>query len=260
MLVEWSHAGPTFLAALLASTVECIEALTVVLAVGTVRGWRSALAGSALALIVLLVIVAIAGTALTRIPLGLMQLVVGVLLLLFGLRWLHKAILRAAGIIAKHDEAGIYARQRDTLRHAAGRSDGWDAVAFAVAFKSVTLEGTEVVFIVLALTAGSPGLLLPASLGALTALAVVIALGIIVHRPLARVPENALKFVVGILLTAFGTFWCGEGLHMTWPGGDWAILWLVAGYLACAAITIPLCRQRNTLHGASNTHRPETRP
>lgn len=243
MLVNWTHVGPTVVAAFLASLVEFVEALTVVLAVGVVRGWRGALMGSGAATLVLLAIIAILGPALTRIPLGTVQLVVGVLLLLFGLRWLRKAILRAAGVIALHDEAAIYDKQAQALRRQ-GASGGWDKIAFATAFKITMLEGIEVVFIVIALGAGGIGLLLPASFGALAALAVVVALGIVVHRPLSRIPENTLKFVVGVLLSAFGTFWVGEGLGLTWPGQDWSILGLIAGYLVVASIVVPMCRGR----------------
>ncbi|HET7266511.1 MAG TPA: hypothetical protein VFJ15_00215 [Oleiagrimonas sp.] len=232
------------MAAFLASTVEFIEALTVVLAVGTVRGWRGTLLGSGAAVGVLLLVVALLGSALTRIPLDAIRVVVGTLLLLFGLRWLHKAILRGAGVIARHDEAKIYTREQQALRGMTGNADGWDKVAFALAFKSVLLEGTEVVFIVLALAAGGAGLLWPASIGALAALAVVGLLGFAIHRPLSRIPENTLKFVVGVLLSAFGTFWTGEGLGVLWPGGDWAIGGLVAGYLIVACVAVALCRQR----------------
>jgi len=243
MLVNWTHTGPTVVAAFLASLVEFVEALTVVLAVGVVRGWRGALMGSGAATLVLLAIIAILGPALMRIPLGMVQLVVGTLLLLFGLRWLRKAILRAAGVIALHDEAAIYNKQAQALRRE-GASAGWDKIAFATAFKITMLEGIEVVFIVIALGAGGIGLLLPASFGALAALAVVVALGLIVHRPLSRIPENTLKFVVGVLLSAFGTFWVGEGLGLTWPGQDWSILGLIAGYLLVATIVVPTCRGR----------------
>lgn len=244
MLINWTHVGPTVVAAFLASMVEFVEALTVVLAVGVVRGWRGALMGSGAAMLVLLAIIAILGPALTRIPLGVVQLAVGALLLLFGLRWLRKAILRASGVIAMHDEAAIYDRQSQALRQGRTTGKGWDKLAFATAFKIVMLEGTEVVFIVIALGAGGIGLLLPASFGALAALVIVVALGIVVHRPLSRIPENTLKFVVGVLLSAFGTFWVGEGLGLAWPGQDWSILGLIAGYLVIASIIVPLCRER----------------
>lgn len=242
MSLNWAHAGPTILAAFLASLVEFVEALTVVLAVGSVRGWRSALTGSAVAVAVLLALIAVLGPALTRIPLDAIQFVVGALLLLFGLRWLRKAILRAAGVLPLHDEADIFARQTDAMRKLGGGGGGWDKIVFSTAFHITMLEGVEVVFIVVAIGAGGEGLLLPASLGALAALLVVLALGVAIHRPLANVPENALKFVVGVLLAAFGTFWVGEGMGLDWPGADWSILALIAGYLATALLAVPLCR------------------
>ena len=239
---NWAHAGPSILAAFLASLVEFVEALTVVLAVGSVRGWRSALTGSAVAVAVLLALIAVLGTTLTRVPLDLIQLVVGTLLLLFGLRWLRKAVLRSAGIIPFHDEAAAFAAQTETMRQLARSSGGWDEIAFATAFQITMLEGTEVVFIVIAIGAGGTGLLLPASMGALAALLVVVALGLLLHRPLANVPENALKFTVGVLLSAFGTFWVGEGMGLAWPGADWSILALIAGFVTTALVAVPLCR------------------
>lgn len=230
------------LASFLAALVECVEALTVVLAVGAVRGWRSALAGSATGLLVLLLLVVLLGRALARIPLHQFQLVVGALLLLFGMRWLRKAVLRAAGVLAQHDEAAIYQREMRALRGQAVATHAWDRLAFMASFKITMLEGIEVVFIVLAIGAGRPGLLWPASLGALAALLVVATLGLAVHRPLARVPENTLKFAVGVLLSAFGTFWCGEGMGYAWPGGDWSIPGLVGGFLVVSVLCMPWCR------------------
>jgi uncharacterized membrane protein len=171
--------------------------------------------------------------------------VVGVLLLLFGLRWLRKAILRSAGQIPMHDEAAAFAKNSASLLKLPS-TGGWDRVAFATAFQIVMLEGTEVVFIVVAIGAGGVGLLLPASFGAIAALLTVVALGFALHRPLANVPENKLKFVVGVLLSAFGTFWVGEGAHFLWPGGDWSILGLVIGYFAIAMMTVALTRSRAT--------------
>jgi len=244
-MIDWAHAGPSFVAAFLASLVEFIEALTVVLAVGTVRGWRPALLGTALGLAVLFLLVVILGPALALIPLDTVQLVVGTLLLLFGLRWLRKAILRAAGVIALHDEEEAFAAETALLRQGAIIDRTWDKLAITTAFKIVMLEGIEVVFIVIAIGAAG-GLLVPASVGAVAALILVVALGIVLHRPLARIPENALKFAVGVLLCAFGAFWVGEGIGVAWPGADWSILALIAGFLAVALFTVPLCR------GASN--------
>ena len=241
--IAWTHDGPSILAAFLASAVEFVEALTVILAVGTVRGWRDTLLGAAAALVLLLVAVAIFGATLARVPLGILQLLIGALLLLFGLRWLRKAILRAAGVIPFRDEAKAFASQLTAMRRqqAAG---GWDGIAFGTAFQITVLEGIEVVFIVVAIGAGGSGLLLPASLGALAALLLVSALGVLVRRPLSLVPENSLKFVVGVLLSAFGTFWFAEGAGISWPGSDWSILALVAGFLAVALLAVRLCRAR----------------
>jgi uncharacterized membrane protein len=240
-------------ASFLASLVECVEALTVVLAVGSVRGWRSALVGSAAAVGILLLLIAGLGRALTCVPLQALQLVIGVLLLLFGLRWLRKAILRSAGQIPIHDEEAAFAKNSASMRRLPG-TGRWDRVALATAFQIVMLEGTEVVFIVVAVGAGGVGLLLPASLGAIAALVVVIAFGFALHRPLANVPENKLKFVVGVLLSAFGTFWVGEGADFIWPGGDWLIFGLVLGYFVIAILTVALCRGKtNLMESAVNT-------
>ncbi|WP_216856791.1 COG4280 domain-containing protein [Acidisoma sp. S159] len=252
--IGWAHAGPSILAAFLASLVEFVEALTVVLAIGSVRGWRDALLGTAAALGVMLVLVVALGGALTRIPLGDIQLVVGALLLLFGLRWLRKAILRSAGVIPLHDETAAYGKEVEMMRKHRVQSGGWDRIAFAGAFQITMLEGTEVVFIVIAIGAGGAGLLLPASFGALAALLVVIVLGLAVHRPLANVPENMLKFVVGVLLSAFGSFWFGEGVGVVWPGADWSILALVAGFLAVALLAVPLCRAQTAARPAITTN------
>jgi Ca2+/H+ antiporter, TMEM165/GDT1 family len=241
-MIDWAHVGPSVLAAFLASLVEFVEALTVVLAVGTVRGWRPALAGTGLALAVLAALVLALGPALQRIPLDAVQLAVGLLLLLFGMRWLRKAILRAAGAIPLHDETAAFAKETAALAQGPrGAIGAWDAVAVTTSFKIVMLEGIEVVFIVVAIGAAG-GLIVPASLGALAALIVVVLLGVALHRPLAQIPENALKFAVGVLLTAFGTFWLGEGIGVEWPGADWSILALVAAFLIAAVLTVPMCR------------------
>jgi uncharacterized membrane protein len=235
--------GTTLLVAFLASIVECVEALTVVLAVGSVRGWPSALAGTASALVTLAAIVAALGPALTRIPLHLIQLAIGAMILLFGLRWLRKAILRSARLIALHDEATAFAKNTAALRgNILVEKPRWDKLAFATAFNITMLEGTEVVFIVIALGAGGRELMWTASLGAVAALLAIVALGLALHRPLARVPENTLKFIVGVLLSAFGTFWVGEGSHIAWPGGDLSIPVLMAAYLVLALALVPLCR------------------
>jgi uncharacterized membrane protein len=243
MDIRWAHAAPSVLAAFVASLVECVEALTIVLAIGSVRGWRSALGGSGTALILLLTIVAAVGPALARIPIGIVQITVGTLLLLFGMRWLRKAILRAVGVVPLHDETAAFAKETARLR-ALGGGGRLDVAAALASFQITMLEGIEVVFIVLAIGAGGAGLLAPASLGALAALLLVLVLGLAIHRPLASIPENSLKFVVGILLSAFGTFWVGEGLGISWPGADWAILGLAIGFLFTASLTIWLCRRK----------------
>lgn len=239
----WTHVGPSIAAAFLASLVEFVEALTVVLAVGTVRGWRPALTGTGLGLGVLALLVVALGPALAYIPIEIVRLVVGVLLLLFGLRWLRKAILRAGGVIPLHDEEAAFHAETSVLRQGGRLGRGWDLIGIATAFKTVVLEGLEVVFIVIAVGAAG-GLLIPASLGAAAALVLVVMLGVLLHRPLARIPENALKFAVGVLLAAFGSFWTGEGIGIEWPGGDWAILGLVAGFLAVALASVATCRAR----------------
>ncbi len=240
--MQWTSVGPVVLASFMASMVEFVEALTIVLAVGVVRGWRSALLGTAASLATLVVLVLALGPSLAQIPLHLVQLVVGTLLLLFGLRWLRKAVLRASGVLALHDEAKAFAEETEALRRL-GNAGGQaiDKIAFATSYKIVMLEGIEVVFIVIAIGAGGP-LLLPAAAGALLALVVVVLLGLWLHKPLAHVPENALKFGVGVMLAAFGTFWVGEGVGIAWPGADWALLVLIAAFLLVAAALVPVCR------------------
>jgi uncharacterized membrane protein len=240
---HWMHVGPSVLAAFLASLVEFVEALTIVLAVGTVRGWRPALIGTFAGAGALVAVVLLFGPALQKIPITTLQLVVGVLLLLFGIRWLRKAVLRSANIIGFHDESAIFAKETAQLRQGglvqAARLD-W--VAVAATFKAVVLEGLEVVFIVIAIGAAGT-MLMPASLGAAAAGIVVITVGIMLHRPLARVPENTLKFTVGILLSAFGVFWIGEGLRFTWPGQDAFLFVLAAGFLAASLLGVSLARR-----------------
>ena len=242
--MSWLHASTAFVAAFLASLVECVEALTIVLAVGTTRGWRPALLGAASSAIFLVILVAIFGPALGRVPITTLQLVVGILLLLFGIRWLRKAILRAAGVIATHDEAKIYEEETALMREAgtAPARSSFDTIAFLACFKAVALEGLEVSFTVIAIGAG--GSLLVASLGAALAAVLVILLGIALHRPLSRVPENTLKFTVGIMLTAFGIFWIGEGLALPWPGEDLALLAMIALLLLFSALGVRIARTR----------------
>ena len=236
------HAAGVALPAFLASLVEFVEALTVVLAVGATRGLRSALYGSLAAAITLALVVALFGPALGRVPLGTLQLIVGVLLLFFGMRWLRKAILRYAGTIALHDETAIYAKEVSALGGKPREARGIDRIGFAVAYKAVALEGLEVVFIVIAVGATGAALL-PAIVGAALAGAVVIGAGVMLAAPLARVPENALKLCVGIMLSAFGTFWAGEGAGVAWPAEDLSLPLLIAGFALAAAIAFAIARR-----------------
>jgi uncharacterized membrane protein len=234
---------PAVTAAFLASLVEAVEALTIVLAVATVRGWRPAGLGAVAGLVALALIVLAFGPLLNRVPLNLLQIGIGILLLLFGMRWLRKAVLRAAGSIPLHDEAAAFANEMADLREQARRHEGrLDWFAGLASFKATLLEGTEVVFVVIA--AGAGGFLIPASVGALIACALVMMAGFILHRPLARVPENTLKFAVGVMLSAFGIFWTGEGLGVPWPGEDLAILAFTALFLAVAVAATALARHQ----------------
>jgi Ca2+/H+ antiporter, TMEM165/GDT1 family len=227
-----------------ASFVEAVEVLTIVLAVGLARGWRPALTGAAAALAALALIVVVLGPLLGAVPLHALQFVVGVLLLLFGLRWLRKAILRAIGVIALHDEDAAFARETRELTEAERRRPNeFDWIAGAAAFKAVLLEGIEVVFIVIAVGAAR-GLLGLASAGALAACVMVAAIGAAIHRPLAHAPENGLKFAVGVMLSAFGLFWTGESLGVAWPGGDAAILAFIALFLAVALSLVGFLKPR----------------
>lgn len=237
--MTWTALFPTITAAFLASLVEVVEAFTIVLAVGITRGWRPALTGSALALGVLVLIVLIFGPVLALIPIGALRFTVGCLLILFGLRWLRKAILRAAGWIPLHDEALAFARETDELKALAAERRA-DVMAATAAFKAVLLEGVEVVFIVIAVGAAH-GQTFWAGMGALAAVVLVLILGAVVHRPLVQVPENTLKFVVGLMLCAFGVFWTGEGLGAAWPGEDLALVWIFALFLVFALGAVRLC-------------------
>src|SRR6516165_794178 len=241
--MTWSIAAPAVMAAFLASLVEVVEAFTIVLAVATLRGWRPAALGTIAGLAVLAGIVLLLGPLLNRIPLHSLQLAIGILLLLFGMGWLRKASLRAAGIIPLHDEDAIFAAETAQLDQQARRQQrNLDWVAGIGATKAVVLEGLEVVFIVIAVGAGR-GLLMPAGLGALAAGVLVLGAGAVIHRPLSRVPENALKFGVGVMLSAFGVFWTGEGLGIAWPGQDLALLLFAALFLAAGLVGAALARR-----------------
>src|SRR5205807_1312749 len=226
--------------AFLSSLVEAVEALTIVLSVATVRGWKPAGLGALAGIGTLALIVILLGPFLDLVPLHALQLTIGVLLLLFGMRWLRKAILRAAGVIALHDETAVFAAETAALRAHTQRLD-W--LAGLASYKAMLLEGLEVVFVVIAVGAGR-GLLVPASIGALAACALVAVIGLVVHRPLARVPENALKFTVGVMLSAFGLFWTGEGFGVAWPGADLAILAFIALLLGTALACVALLKGR----------------
>jgi uncharacterized membrane protein len=226
-------------AVFLACAVEMVEALTIVVAVGTTRSWRSALEGVVVAVLALTVLVAIFGPALVKVPLSSLRLVVGSVLLIFGLQWLRKAILRSTGYKAKHDEDVIFTETVAELTNATGNRD---RLAFIMSFKGVFLEGLEVVVTVLALGASSHQLGL-ASLAAGVALVMVAVVGAIVAKQLSGVPENAMKMAVGIMLVSYGTFWSGEGLKISWPGNDLMIPMLVLAYAVFSWILIAILKQ-----------------
>ena len=239
--LDWLHAGPVAAAAFLASAVEAVEAATIVLAAGVTRGWRSALGGAAAALAALAALVLAFGAALAAVPIAALQLAVGSLLLLFGMRWLRKAILRQAGVIDRRDEVQIYARERRALA-GQGSTAPWDPAALLASFKAVLLEGIEVIVIVIGVGAGG-GRLLPASAGAVAACVAVSLVALALHRPLTRVPENALKLTVGVMVSSFGLFWFGEGIGVDWLLGDATILVLIAVLLAAAFCGVWLARK-----------------
>jgi uncharacterized membrane protein len=222
------NALPLILTVFVACAVEAVEALTIVLAVGITREWRSTLQGMAAALAVLAVVTAVVGPAISYLPLTALRLVIGALLAIFGLQWLRKAVLRASGHKALHDEASAYLREVAAAREAASeaRRGISDWYSFTLAFKGVLLEGLEVVFIVI--TFGDNAHNIGAAvIGAAAAVAVIVSTGIAVRAPLTRVPENWMKFAVGVMLTSFGTFWGAEGAGVSWPGNDAALLVLV---------------------------------
>ena len=239
-MIDWAHSGAVVIAVFLASLVEFVEALTIVLAVGTVRGWRPALIGAGAGVLLLVALVAILGPLLSRLPIAWLQMTVGILLLLFGMRWLRKAVLRSAGIIALHDEAAIFDEETKSLQGDGVALGPWDPIALVTRFKAVVLEGLEVIFIVIAVGSAG-GALVPAAIGAGAAL--VVAVGLVVHRPLAQVPENTMKFAVGVLLSGFGVFWIGEGAGLAWPGEDLAIVGLITGFMVAALLAVQVARR-----------------
>ena len=251
--------GALFLAVFLACAVEAVEATTIVLAAGTARGWRSAMIGMAGALAVLAIVVAVLGPAVSDLPLRGLRLVVGALLLIFGLQWLRKAILRASGYKALHDEDKIFAQQMATAAAQSRRRIGMvpDWYGFTLSFKGVLLEGLEVVFIVLTFGANQHNVGL-AAIAAGCAVLIVAAAGVAVRSPLSRVPENAMKFVVGIMLTAFGVFWGAEGAGAHWPGSDAALLVLIPAIAAFALLLVALMRNSQATGREAKVPAPAT--
>jgi uncharacterized membrane protein len=239
------------LGAFLASAVEMVEALTIVLGVGVVRGWRAPLVGAGAATVTLGALVAALGPALGVVPIATLRLIVGALLLTFGLQWLRKAILRSSGYKALHDEDEAFEHERAHAAEAGYETKaGLDWYAFTVSFKGVLLEGLEVVFIVIAF-GSAQGQLGPAALGAAAAVVLVVAAGLLAHRPLSRVPENAIKFAVGLLLTSFGCFWAAEGAGVDWPGDELSLLGVIAFFGVVSFVLVrSLRRQRITLVAA----------
>jgi uncharacterized membrane protein len=225
-----------------ASAVEAVEALTIVLAVGITRSWRSALSGVGAAAIVLAALTVVLGPALTSLPIGVLRVVVGGLLLVFGLQWLRKAILRAARLKSLHDEDAAFAHEREAAGRAGAVPSGFDGYSFTISFKGVLLEGLEVVFIVLTFGANQHRVGLAAVAAGVAVVLVTIA-GVAVHGPLARVPENLLKFAVGVMLASYGMFWGAEGAGAHWPGGDAALLAIIPLTLAVALALVVTARR-----------------
>jgi uncharacterized membrane protein len=246
---EWGLAISVFIAC----AVEAVEALTIVLAVGTTRSWRSTLTGVGVALLALAVLTAVLGPALTALPINALRVVVGGLLLVFGLQWLRKAILRAAGLKALHDEHAAYEEEQVAARTAdAVPQGGFDPYSFTIALKGVLLEGLEVVFIVLTFGANQHNVGLAAAAAGAAVLVVVVA-GASARAPLARVPENTLKFVVGVMLTSFGMFWGAEGAGAKWPGGDTALLVIIPATLVFSLGLRAVLRRQTSIPARSAT-------
>ena len=232
-------AAPAFIA----SGVEFVEATTIILAVGVTRGWRAPVYGTIAAAVTLAAVIGVFGaTLVTIVPEHALKAFVGALLLLFGLRWLRKAALRFAGIVALHDEERIYLKQVADLKAQGLRKTGFDRIGAAVAFKAVLLEGTEVAFIVIAFGAGGAAALNGAIVGAIAAGIVVIALGMSLRQPLTMVPENWMKFGVGAILSSFGVFWFAEGLGTTWPGDALSIFVIIGLFLGASWVSVRMLR------------------
>jgi uncharacterized membrane protein len=230
------------LSVFLACTVEAVEALTIVLAVGVTRSWSSALSGVAAAIVALAAIVLALGPAITSLPIDVLRVFIGSLLLIFGLRWLAKAILRSAGLKARHDEQETYTQEVQTAREAGKRHAGFDTYSFAISFKGVLLEGIEVAFIVLTFGANQHRVGLAAGVAGIAVIAVVAA-GVAARAPLTRLPENTLKLTVGVMLSSFGMFWGAEGAGAHWPGGDAALLAIVPCVFTVAILTSAAIRR-----------------
>ncbi|BBB91147.1 MAG TPA: hypothetical protein PKA28_11320 [Methylomusa anaerophila] len=236
----WSAVVSSFLA----SIVEFVEALTIVLAVGVTINWRSSLSGAGVAMLLLAALVAIFGSALVIfIPIEILRLVIGIILVLFGMQWLKKALLRYSGLKAIHDEAAIYEEEMRELKAQGGINHReFNAFGFVTSLKSVLLEGLEVAFIVITFgttaTADKMQGIWNATIGASLAFLVVVVFGVIARGPLTKIPENTLKFIVGIMLVTFGTFWSGEGMGIEWPFSDWFLFVLVAFFLLLSAVIV----------------------
>jgi uncharacterized membrane protein len=241
------HLVLIFLASFVASAVEVVEAVTIVLAVGVTRGWRSTWIGVvAAALLLAVLVIAFGPTLLAVVSREVLLVIVGTLLLIFGLQWVRKAVMRYTGLKALHDEALIYEREKELLRAAGTARGDMDWTAFTVAFKGVFLEGLEVVFIVITFSATS-GQFVVTTLGAAAAAVLVTIVAALLHQPLTRVPENTLKYGVGLILITFGTFWVGEGLGVEWPGGDVMILALLGFYWLTTWGLVSALRRRQAL-------------
>ena len=242
-----------FLPSFVASIVELVEALTIVLAVGMTINWRSSLWGAAAGAGTLAVIIAVFGAAILRVPIDVLRLVIGVVLVLFGLQWLKKSILRYTGLQALHDEQAIYAREAAELEGQAPVRGVFNKFGFITSFKGVLLEGLEVAFIVISTATASRDTasgLFSSTLGAAAAMVLVVAIGLAVRGPLTLVPENTLKFAVGVVITSFGTFWSGEGLGVVWPGSDLFIIVLMAFYLLVSLALVAMLKPARSVREA----------
>jgi len=238
------HSVILVVAATVACVVEMVEALTIVLAVGVTRGWRSAIVGTLTALLVLAITVAALGPAISLVPIDSLRLVIGALLLVFGLQWLRKAILRAGGYKAMHDEEAIFLEEERAALAAPREGEVVDWYTFTVSFKGVLLEGLEVAFIVVTFGGAQHNVGL-AALGAGLAAVVTIGVGLLVHRPLSRVPENSLKYSVGVMLTTFGWFWAGEGAGLKWPAQDASLFGVLLYVVATSSVLVWFLRRRH---------------